>query len=291
MGTWAGLSNKPEEPNTGGPSSSTTDYQGAVRQGLKRMGTWGFSKGGDKDGARDGKEKVDDEEDDKHIRFMIGGSGRRLTKEDFLREIQSLDPKTRYDVVNESDAPLSMKMMARKDASKSIPGENRLLHAQDAYMATDSSTAKAVGAKTAHDRGAQAEDPSDDSGSSKSTKHLASLRPGSSSKLASSALLHVDSSSSHIEESAAERKRREQALKGVDDITPAQRGRSRDRSQNTEDALEIEETPAEKRRRLAVLRSVGNDEDSDDDDTPRVPPPVAKSRGIRFAQSPVRGRK
>jgi hypothetical protein len=84
-------------------------------------------------------------------------------------------------------------------------------------------------------------------------------------------------------------------LKGVDDVTEAQRGRSISRSDQRGGEDEIDETPAERRRRLAVLGSMrgGNtgEEDSDDDDTLRVPPPVAKSRGIRFAQSPVRGKK
>ncbi|KAK0722589.1 alkali metal cation/H+ antiporter Nha1 C terminus-domain-containing protein [Lasiosphaeria miniovina] len=52
------------------------------------------------------------------------------------------------------------------------------------------------------------------------------------------------------------------------------------------------ETAAERRRREAALgvsssAVAGEDSDSDDDDTPRVPPP---KRGIRFADAPAKGR-
>lgn len=101
-------------------------------------------------------------------------------------------------------------------------------------------------------------------------------------------------------ETAAERKRREQVLKGVEDedeISPvasssSSRGRGRSADLDGDDGYE--ESAAEKRRREAALGlgggdSARGDDDSDDDDTPRVPPPVAKpNRGIRFAQSPVR---
>lgn len=293
MGSWAGRSSRPEESSRPGPSVPTADNRGAVRQGLKRMGTWGF-KGAHTETEDKDRDNEDEDEDDRHIRFTIGGKGRRLTKEDFLKEIQSLDPKARCEVINESDAPLAMKTMAKKDASDDSPGDNRLYGASDVQPAMSSATAKTVGARMAKIRGARV-DPADDedtsSGSSRerpSRKREAPL----ARRQFSGGLTNVESSSG-MEESAAERKRREAALQGVDDG----RGRSRDRSgsrSQSRGSAEIEETPAERRRRLAVLGSFrgGNTEDdSDDDDTPRVPPPVAKSRGIRFAQSPERGRK
>jgi hypothetical protein len=37
---------------------------------------------------------VDENDDDKQIRFTIGGAGQRLMKEDFLKHIWSHDPKS-----------------------------------------------------------------------------------------------------------------------------------------------------------------------------------------------------
>lgn len=290
MGSWAGLSSKQQPEGTqrplAAPRSATADNQGAVRQGLKRMGTWGF-KGQEKDSTKDAE---DDAEDDKHIRFTIGGMGRRLTKEDFLAEMKSLEPKARAEIIRDSDAPAAFKNMAKKDASADSPGTSRIF-AGDAQMASSASAAKNVGAKMAKQRGARIEEVEESrspSGSEGSPRRMPQPRRRETSGL-----------SAQVGESSAERKRREQALKGVDDITPAQRGRSRSRSRSRSVSRgragagggggNPDETPAEKRRRLAVMGSQGQ-EDSDDDDTPRVPP-AAKTRGIRFAESPVRGKK
>jgi hypothetical protein len=76
-----------------------------------------------------------------------------------------------------------------------------------------------------------------------------------------------------------ERGRRRAALKG-----------SGDDSNNSNDGEDQRETAAERRRREAALgmtphADVG--EDSDDDDTPRVPP---SRKSIRFADAVERGR-
>ncbi len=304
VSNWTGRGKKPEESDNAGPSSSNAEKFEPVRQGLKRMGTWGF-RGGEKDGAKQktggGDHRAEEEEeDDKHIRFTIGGRGQRLTKEDFLKEIQSLDPKARCEVISDSNAPPAMKTMAKQDANAAIPGSSRLYHAKDVQMASGSDIASTVGAKMAKIRGAKIddEDPAGEISSSPSLEDLNSRKSPKNNpppRPSSSGLTTIESSK-QIPETEAERKRREQALKGVDDVTPAQRGRTKRR--DTDDA-HVDETPAERRRRLAALGSAGvaesdegrADEDSDDDDTPRVPPPAAKSRGIRFAQSPVRGRK
>jgi hypothetical protein len=288
MGTWTGLGQKPsnanaESSNAGASSSNTgnTSTTSAVRQGLSRMTTW------------TGKKPEDDEDDDRRIRFMIGEGGRRLTKEDFLNEIRTLDPKARCEIVEQSDADPAMKAAAKKDASNDSPGSSRLFEAMNTQAASGPRAAKAVGAEMARQRGVVIEEEdSSDSDDERAARRRAktSQAPRQATKQ-SSPLKKSTSPSDDVEESAAERKRREQALKGVDDVTPAQRGRSR---QVDDDEDSEVETAAEKRRREAALGVGGRgspEDDSDDDDTPRVPPPVAKSRGIRFARSPVRGPK
>ena len=319
VGTWTGLgreklesTQQPAQPNEVAATPSTSRPQ-AVRQGLSRMGTWGF---GGKNSEVTKAEKIadqSDEDDDRRIRFTIGGVGRRLTKDDFLKEIQSFDPKARSEIVEESDAPTAMKAMAKKDASEDSPGTSRLFEAKNTQAAAGKSEAKSVGAAMAKQKGARVDEERDEELEPKQNrKDKTDPHPTKSPTTVSSTL----KTSSGIEpESAAERRRREKALRGVDDVTDAQRGRSprrdepvqlqetaaaRRRRLATEGAAANArvqspgirgESAAERRRREAALGVVDTQEDSDDDDTPRVPPPVARSRGIRFAQSPVRGKK
>jgi len=323
MGSLAGFNTKPSAAAAAGSESAKTGESsktGAgeeatsekpVRQGMARMGSlanWGFGgKSTEPDTAN-----IRSEEEDRHIRFTIGGAGRRLTKDDFLREIQSLDPKSRAEVVRGSDAPHEMKVLAEKDAKDGVDGSNRLMGAKATQVASGLGAGKAVGAEMARVRGAEVE--SDGEGSPR----------GKSRKLA-----RVDSERDDMGESAAERKRREKAMRGIDDVTDVQRGRgassknqitpsvggssggpssspaagkvasstpSSSKPRVSRNNTQERETPAERKRREAAL-GVGRDDDSDDDDTPRVPPPVLqkdsqsqKARpGIRFAQSPVRG--
>ncbi|KAM3071875.1 Na+/H+ antiporter [Clarireedia jacksonii] len=255
MGTWTGLGGKkPEASAKGDPPVAESS-----RQGLARMGTWGFGKNNQNDAKTPAPDS--DEEDDRRIRFTIGGAGRRLTKEDFLKEIQSLDPKARCEVIQESDAPKSMKDLAKKDASSNIPGESRIFTVEDAHSASGAQPVIAAGKEVAKSQGVDVE------------KGIGARRSSQGS------------SSNDVPESAAEKRRRQQALKGVEEDEESRgRGRSPVPIEEPE-----RETAAERRRREAALgESVQSD--SDDDDTPRVPPP-ARSRGIRFAQSPVRGKR
>jgi hypothetical protein len=292
----AGMGGKTQAPaaessKTGTDLGAAAPNVGPVRQSLNRMGTWGF--GGR--GTETATEVAAEEDDDRRIRFTIGGAGRRLTKEDFLKEMQSLDPKVRSDVISASDAPQAMKTMAKKDASPDVPGSNRLFSAMDAHVAPEKETAAAVGAEMAKQRGARI-DESDEEEQEDGTRNP---RPRPAVRRASS------SAERESGESVVERRRRERALRGTD-TEESPRGRpiarydeqgragsgSGSGSAAKRDAADEVETAAERRRREAALGfGDGSADDSDDDDTPRVPPPAARSRGIRFAQSPVRGKR
>ena len=54
-------------------------------------------------------------EDDRHIRFEIDGVGKKMTKDDFIREVQKLDAGTRRLVVDESSASRELKVMAKQE--------------------------------------------------------------------------------------------------------------------------------------------------------------------------------
>ncbi|PBP18203.1 Na+/H+ antiporter nha1 [Diplocarpon rosae] len=232
MGSWTGIAKKGESSRVEDPA-----HRPEQSRMLSRLGNWGFKSPSTAEEGHDNgnrRESHDEEEDDRHIRFTIGDAGVRLTKEDFLREIQSLDPKARAAVVDASDASAAMKYLARKDASTESPGSGRLFAAHDAQLASG--------------------------------------------------------------ETQAERRRREQALKGVHK-TPGQRGRSRVKEVRGGDEVEDEaegETAAERRRWEAAPRTERDADEgrSDDDNTPQISRPVqAKCREIRFAQSPERGGK
>lgn len=274
MGTWAGRKREDE---------STDD--GPVRRGLPRMGTWAGKK--DERGAGQAnadvvkKGKKQDDDDDR-IRFTIGGAGKRMTKEDFLKQVRDLDPKTRAEIVADSNAPEEMKELARKDAKGTAPGTSRLLGAQIPQLGASHKEAQIVGAAMAKQRGAAVDDDDQVHG-------------------------HKDEG----QETQVERRRREQVLEGVDDDssttqshrnqreTPAERRRreaaiARGMTSVRREQAAVEdtgETQAEKRRREAAL-GVGedSDEDSEDDNTERVVPQT-RTRGIRFAEDPIRGRR
>jgi len=75
----------------------------------------------------DGEQNYQAGDEDRRIRFTIGGSSRRLTKEDFLREIQLLDPTARaaaLDPQEESSTRAEIRRRGQKDSSEPQPKDN-----------------------------------------------------------------------------------------------------------------------------------------------------------------------
>lgn len=347
MTTWTGKRKDGEE-----------EEQSAVRQGLNLVGSWtGLAGKKDEqkaetsatDAQRKGrKTREEEDQDDRLVRFTIGGAGRRMTKEDFLKEIQSLDAKARSKVVNESTAPEEMKDSARKDASPHYA-------AKDPKLGSSPGEAKQVATKMTKDRGAEINDEShseassDEAAAERKREEFAVVgtsargredakrqpirneSPASTPQTSiptSSDLRKIDTPSQQVPETAAERRRRENVLRGLDEAdphgsqqdlslrpqqeltntpqqervgreTPADRRRREATSAAVASSSNAErgrspagETPAERRRREAALGVGGDmaDSDSDDDNTERVPQ-ARRRPGIRFAEEPIRGRK
>ncbi|OAQ96049.1 hypothetical protein LLEC1_02749, partial [Akanthomyces lecanii] len=59
--------------------------------------------------------KIETTDDDHNIRFTIGGVGRRMNKEDFIKEVQKLDANTRRDVAEQSSASRPIKEVAKRN--------------------------------------------------------------------------------------------------------------------------------------------------------------------------------
>lgn len=91
-GTWVGIGGRAGEASQ---NESTTETKG---QGKKRR-----------------KQSIVDPDDDR-IRFTVGTGGRRLSKADFIQQIQAMDPKARVQTVEDSDVPEVVKEEVRADA-------------------------------------------------------------------------------------------------------------------------------------------------------------------------------
>ena len=99
-GTWVGLGGKAGEP------ARDESTEGTSGQGKKRR-----------------KRSAIDPDDDR-IRFTVGTGGRRLSKADFIQQIQSMDPKARVQAIKESDVPEVVKEEVRAEAEDD-GGDNR----------------------------------------------------------------------------------------------------------------------------------------------------------------------
>ncbi|KAF2468951.1 uncharacterized protein BDR25DRAFT_357301 [Lindgomyces ingoldianus] len=100
MGTYVGIPNHLQGPEESGPS-----------------GTSGASPDAKKRKPASGDEKDDD---DDRIRFTVTAGGRRMSKAEFIQQMQNLDPKARAKLVEDSDVPEGVKRDARQDAKDHV---------------------------------------------------------------------------------------------------------------------------------------------------------------------------
>jgi sodium/hydrogen antiporter len=258
-----GLMKPADKETTAGESSRAGAAAGQSTEGVIRrptgLGWTGFSRTGNTDqkkrNGNTGSDQSQNEDDDRGIRFTISGAGRRMTKEDFLREVQKLERSNR-EVPSSSGAGKDTKGTAAKgDDSETATS------AQPQNGSGQSRSNRSPDVANPHISVTQASDST--RGDSKSPSRPADATRGRTGPRATE-----DVSSTDAPETAAERRRRLAAFASV-----------RDDDNN--------ETPAERRRREAALGVEGRQEesDSDDDNTPRVP---SERRGIRFAEGPAR---
>ncbi|GAB1320329.1 Na+/H+ antiporter [Madurella fahalii] len=267
-----------------------------VSQGLKYMGMGLFSRAADKPGAAAGPSTEgqggesagpkprkksaageQEEEDDKHIRFTIGGVGKRMTKEDFIMEMQKLDKTTRRDIIDKSSASQTVKTLAKQDPQPqpSRPLAQTTISRKDHALVVGSSQGQPA---TQAGEAGEAGGASSSSSSSRppSRRQSTALETGVEAETEAEAEGEAGAGAGVEMETEVERRRRLAVLKGV--------------GKSSEEVGEAGETAAERRRREAALgmASPASEEDSDDDDTPRVPP---SKRAIRFADAPDRERR
>lgn len=291
-GTWVGIGGRAGEPSQ---NESTTETRG---QGKKRR-----------------KQSIVDPDDDR-IRFTVGTGGRRLSKADFIQQIQAMDPKARVQTVEDSDVPEVVKEEVRADAEDEI-GDSR-------SSARPRSNSKRVAEQRTMSPVQEVDQPDE------MMPVVRRLSTADDKPKGPDGLTLVDSKKQEIpfhpvsesvhkyggEETAAQRRRRiALARKDSDDdgterIPPRATGqgptfRNPTYSAGSSKTQEPQgETAAERRRRLAALGEGDEEErrdssDSEDDGGERKPaaghkpmpePSATGARrppGIRFADSPA----
>ncbi|KAI4129554.1 MAG: hypothetical protein LQ338_002190 [Usnochroma carphineum] len=288
-----------------------------VRQGLKRMSVWA-GMGGHSEAAASGdaagdasaqsskqkqKKSSSIDPDDDRIRFTVGSSGRRMSKQDFIAQIASMDPHARVAAVEKSDVPEGVKQDLREG-----------LEHEQSSPSRPPAAARRQGRSQSY-QSAMPLKPLGDEQEPRGTMPRVQEAEDESQPQGDTGLKLIDSHNEHIPfhpagatvskhsagkpESAAQRRRRMAATQQDD----GERGSS-SRSPSApapRPGPDVGETPAERRRRLAAIGGGGDDSsDSDDSEGPRQPKkghlPVAepgqedlekRAPGIRFADSPA----
>ena len=326
----------------GGIQDGSGHIDGAlVRQGLKRMGTWAGFKGkgeASEDGANPevagqespesskGRRKLsvanEEEEKDDGLRFTVSAGGRRMSKVDFIRQIQQMDPKSRVAAVQESDAPEEVKEEARQDpppqrarsqSTTTRPPAQRQesTTTRPSAQRQESTTTRPRVQRSKSSRRSDAQPSDSTSVQPQTTPELQHGEDGPMLVDSNTGEIPVHSVSESIMkysaargiETAAQRRRRialasrrdsdDDGTARVPPTSTHAAGRS------TESSTAGGETNAERRRRLAALGKEGSESDSEDDGGERHPEkighrpvaePGAEARrppGIRFAESPA----
>ena len=111
---------------TEGGEASETGATGAPAMKTSSRTNWTRFLGGPDPAALE-KNEQEQAADDKKIRFTIGGVGKRMTKEDFIREVQKLDAKTRRQVVDQSSASQGVKFLAKQEPAGPSAAVPRIL--------------------------------------------------------------------------------------------------------------------------------------------------------------------
>lgn len=299
-----------------------------MRQGLKRMGTWAglgrkyeINDGGENVGAASNtgksRKKSPIDADDDRLRFTVGTGGRRMSKQEFVQQLHQMDPKSRRDMVNNSDVPETVKEEVHADAAAE-ENERKLSASQPRHSGRQkrSPSRPTDLAALPEQEAVEADMPivrrlSTSDEAPKGDDNLVMIDSNDNAIPFHDVTESVHKAAGH-EETAAQRRRRialgrrDSDDDGTERIPPssttvagrAELARPRPPQQG-EAALQDGETPAERRRRLAALGEGNNDDsDSEDDGQERQPERAdrkqvtepsrtPKSPGIRFADSPA----
>ncbi|CCU75135.1 Na+/H+ antiporter [Blumeria hordei DH14] len=289
VGQWTGKKSSGEEA-----SSEVSSRQGMSRWGLRKK--------------KSSERSIDEEEDDRYIRFTIDGKGKRLTKDDLIRELQNMDPKTRLNVIQDSGTVKRSEEPESRDLTSGVRAKVKTSGKKPITNTTELNSPSGLEVAAAKKPSANLETNKD-----YNIQNIHINRDLDGKKFSNydlekrSSLMKKSKAESSTDqlETDVERRRREGALKGVDNVTPAQIARPRaspvvmapdsasdlDESQELDGANEEKDTVKERKSR-ELSRSESHDIDGYDskDTSLRIPLQGSSRRGIRFAASPERPR-
>ncbi|KAK7398629.1 Na+/H+ antiporter [Neonectria punicea] len=141
--------------------------------------------------------------DDKNIRFTIGGVGQRMTKEDFIREVQKLDARTRKEVVDQSTASMTVKRIATQDPPPAQGPKSKMPEEPESTWVGRTVQRPATA------RSSESVSPTRSLGKAKPSEEQAETAVERKRRLA---VLSTQAEEGEARETPAERKRREAAL-------------------------------------------------------------------------------
>jgi hypothetical protein len=241
-----------------------------------------------------------DEDDDARLRFTITTGGRRMSKAEFIDKIRMMDPKSRVDAVENSNAPENVKREARKDyreqARASLSDDSKHKKSGSVPLVREESP----GAKAGEKANAALEPSSPSSDSDEEDFNVVDPQKGVDVPLhdVSSSLREYQLRSGDDGDTAAERRRKQSRRNApVDRDSDEEEGQTDPTASSSskhapsapaDDGLNDGETAAERRRREGALGlRAEQDSDSEDDNEPRQPPSGAQRpqqpTNIRFA--------
>ncbi|KAH8705290.1 putative sodium/hydrogen antiporter [Talaromyces proteolyticus] len=255
-----------------------------VRKGLTRMGTWVGMKEGE--ASKDPENvAVGADDDDDGLRFTVahdpalekqgvGVKGRRMSKQDFIKEISKLDPRARRMLVEETDAPQNVKQVARQEAKTQDNIEKRIAENPSHFMNIP--------------EGTDAEDSEDGESDGTDTE---SGRDIPTHDIASTLARYSDNAQARRRRLAGEpdnpteysiEQEEDSEDDGTERVPPSAKRAGLAAPHRTASAIRDDtgETPAERKRRLAALGEIEDQDDENDDEdaeiagVPRQPKPA-----------------
>ncbi|PGH03589.1 sodium/hydrogen antiporter [Blastomyces parvus] len=235
-----------------------------IRRTLSRVGNWiglGEQKAGGEPSSKKKQQGEGESSDDERLRFTVTRPdlmptpevGRRMRKQDFIKQIRTLDPKTRTELLHHSSTPEQVKAALQKERSR--PSYRQAAQSQSYTFPQPAHDSQSTGSTGQEPQ--QADITTTDAGTRQ--RDLIAT-PGdvdepSSSTSASSTRNRRDSEDDGTERIPPSQLRQLAGLPLSSLPTPSQ--------QPIDDSAE---TPAERKRRLAALGKSADDDDDDDDD-------------------------
>ncbi|KAK2754591.1 hypothetical protein FQN54_006992 [Arachnomyces sp. PD_36] len=281
----------PERPRKGTEAAADSSAAGPaegphpMRRRLSRMGTW-VGKDGETSGMAAKKSTSTGPDEDEGLRFTVKGgaaqAARRMSKQDFIKQIQKLDPKAHHEISEEPEESQT----AAKSATAPRKQQQRAEHSGTTAVSTGPDTSREGQAPPS------SEIPTHDVAAS-----LAKYIPGHEASAASARRrrFSADEGEGLGQQQGYEDTDDDSEDDGTERIPPSQlrRIQSKDKPAPTPTSTGVGadagETPAERRRRLAVLGELerGGDAAADDDDDDDDDEEAATRRARAAVQEPL----